>query len=210
MGKHPQLSETGKGKITLVILGRSGSGKGTQAKFILQRLGKTGHHLETGRFIRGLIATYSNPTITRLDKVLKAGKLSPPWVAAFSWFRELIQGGKAAHHLVFDGTPRTCWEAECLDAVMEWHGRALPLCIYIDVSEQEAAKRLLVRGRGDDRKVAIRNRMKFFTKDVIPVTQYYRKQNRLLHINGNQSTEEVWSQIDKTLTKRFAKKWPTR
>ena len=46
-----------KGKLTLVVLGRSGSGKGTQAHFILQRLKRQGvFHLETGRFLRELLA----------------------------------------------------------------------------------------------------------------------------------------------------------
>lgn len=196
-----------KNKLTLVILGRSGSGKGTQAEVISKRLNRTGvAHLETGRFLRQLIVK-SNPTINILRTDMLRGKLAPSWLAAFLWLKQLIEKGHADKHLVFDGAPRRIWEAKLIDEVMLWHKRALPICIYIDVGYKEGMRRLLLRGRRDDKPGAIKNRMKFFDENVLPVIRFYKKERRLLRINGNSPPGVVWREIDSALTKGFAKKW---
>lgn len=196
-----------KNKLTLVVLGRSGSGKGTQAEFIIKRLNRAGAaHLETGRFLRQLILK-SNPTINILRIDMLRGKLAPSWLAAFLWLKQLIEKGHADKHLVFDGAPRRIWEAELIDEVMLWHKRALPICIYIDVGYKEGMRRLLLRGRRDDKPVAIKNRMKFFDENVLEVINYYKKNGRMLHINGNPSREAVWKELDMALARKFGKRW---
>lgn len=197
-----------KNKLTLVVLGRSGSGKGVQAKFIVKRLTRESvRHFETGEFLRKLLKR-RNPTTLLGRKVISGGGLFPAWFAAYTWLRELIEHGHADKHLVFDGAARRMWEAELLDQVMRWHDRPLPLCIYVDVSVEEATKRLLKRKRSDDTPRAIRNRMAFFKENVMPVLHYYRKRGRLLHINGEQTVEAVWQGIDKRLTTRLGSFWP--
>ncbi|QQG45042.1 MAG: nucleoside monophosphate kinase [Candidatus Sungiibacteriota bacterium] len=204
--KNTQL----KNKLATVILGRSGSGKGTQAKFIVQRLKKYGvRHLETGELLRSIVKT-DNLTTQIIRQVMKTGGLVPGWVAAFAWLRELIVYGHANKHLVFDGAPRRIWEAELLDEVMRWHGRSMPYCLYIDVGAREATRRLLARGRSDDTPSAVRNRMKFFQDHVLTVLKYYKRQGRLIHINGEQSVKAIWREIDRTLARKLGRRWPRR
>lgn len=199
-----------KNKLAFVVLGRSGSGKGVQAKFMVKRLAREGvKHLETGEFLRKLLKR-RNPTTLLGRKVITEGGLFPAWFAAYTWLRELIEHGHVDKHLVFDGAARRVWEAELLDQVMRWHGRPLPLCINVDVSIDEATKRLLKRKRSDDTLRAIRNRMAFFKENVIPVLHYYRRRGRLLHINGEQTVEAVWQEIDRRLAKRLGGFWPNR
>ena len=194
-------------KLTLVIMGRSGSGKGTQAELILERLGSCAYHVETGRFLREML-THENPTTLLAQHIMKTGGLFPSWFGAFAWLRELIEYGHAGEHLVFDGAPRKVREAQLIDDVMKWHGRQLPLCIYVDVSEKEASARLLARQRDDDRPTAIRHRMQFFKKDVLPVIKFYRTKHRLIHVDGNRSINEVWKEIDAKLSVHFKQLWP--
>jgi len=197
-----------KNKLTLVILGRSGSGKGTQARFILQKLGRqNSHHMETGRFLRALLEK-ANPTTLLARNLLHTGKIFPSWMAAYTWLRELIEKGTANKHLVFDGAPRKVWEAELLDEVLKWHNRPLPICIYVDVSSDEVIKRLLGRGRADDTISSIRSRLRFFEKEVRPVLNYYRKRGRLLYVDGNLPVEQVKWAVDRVLVKRLRKRWP--
>lgn len=197
-----------KNKLTIVVLGRSGSGKGTQAEFILRRLGKDAYHLETGSFIRQLVKEKNNLTIGVVKEITERGELTPPWFAAFTWLKKIIEEGHADKHLVADGSPRSLWEAELYDNVMKVHGRTLPLCVYIDVNLKEAIKRLLLRGRKDDTSLAIRNRMEFFRRDVLPAIRYFKKHGRLIKVNGNPSPDVVWREIDKALAQRLGKKWP--
>lgn len=197
-------------KLTLVVLGRSGSGKGTQARFLVERLKKYGvHHMETGRFIRELIASYHNPSTEIAHTVMVHGELHPSWFAAYGWLKEFIEEGCGAEHLVFDGACRRLWEAKLLDDVMVWHRRPLPLCIYIDLGRAEAKKRLLGRGRADDTASTIDSRLNYFPKDVVPVLRYYAHHGRLIRVNGKPAPAIVAKEIDTALRKRLGKQWPS-
>lgn len=194
-------------KLTFVLVGRSGSGKGTQALFLLRKFGlKNSSHLETGRFLRRLIKKTS-PTIFLAREFMHAGRKLPSWMAAYTWLRKLVEGGAAVKHLVFDGAPRSIWEAELIDEVVAWHGRPLPICIYIDVSVKEATKRLLGRNRSDDHLFSIRNRLRFFEKDVLPVVEYYKKRNRLIHLDGSLAADRVSVELLEALAKKLGGLW---
>lgn len=200
-----------KNKYTFVIIGRSGSGKGTQAEFVIDRLKREGvSHLETGRFLREVLEKYDNPTTRRARILMGNGKLFPSWFPIYTWLKVIFEKGIADRHWVFDGAPRMLWEAKLLDSVIEWHERPLPIAIYVDITPAEATKRLLRRGRADDHSASINNRMKFFAKDVLPVVRYYKTNRRLIRINGNQSVEDVWKDIDKALAQRLKTLWRHR
>mgnify|MGYP003394229217 CR=1 FL=1 len=198
-------------KLTLVFLGRSGCGKGTQAKFVLERLRSSGvFHMETGRFLRELLGKNNITTELARTRIMEQGGLFPWWFPMFLWLREIIERGEGDKHMVGDGTPRRLSEAKFLDDVFAWHNRPLPICIYIDVSDKEATRRLLSRGRADDTRLAIRNRLKYFPKDVLPVVRYYQRHKRLIHIDGSLAPELVSQQIDHLLAKRLGKSWPRK
>lgn len=164
--------------------------------------------METGRFIRTLMIQYDNPSTHIAREAMAHGRIHPSWFAAYGWLREFIEGGCAAHHLVFDGACRRMWEAKLLDEVMKWHQRSLPLCIYIDVSRREAYRRLLSRGRADDKPATIKNRLDYFPREVMPVVRYYQAAGRMIRVSGEFAPEGVWEQIDAALHKRLGKAWP--
>lgn len=202
---HPQS----KNLLTIVVMGRSGSGKGTQAEFLMERLGESAYHIETGKVMRRILQQ-TNATTIISRYIMEKGKLQPSWFGAFVWLKELIEGGHADRDLIFDGAPRKVSEAQLVDEVMVWHGRHLPIAVYVDASEDTVTKRLLARGRDDDTPFAIRNRMDFFRRDVQPVVEYYESQNRLIHIDGERPPEEVWKELDEELARRLGKLWPSR
>lgn len=199
-----------KTRMTFVVLGRSGSGKGTQAHFILERLRDEGvFHVETGRFLRDLLVRKNVTTELARTRVMERGELFPWWFPIFLWMRELLEHGHGDTHLVGDGTPRRLAEAKLIDEIMAWHGRPLPTCVYIDVSEQEAIRRLLARGRPDDNMAAIKNRMAYFPTDVVPVLNYYKAHGRYVHVNGEQPPEDVFRELDGMLKKKLGAQWPS-
>lgn len=194
-------------KATIVIIGRSGSGKGTQAKFIARKLKPAGvKHLETGRFIRNLLKK-SNPTTEIANQLMQKGDLTPSWFAAFTWLKEIIEKGAAGKNLVFDGAPRKIWEAELLDEVMIWHKRPLPFCVYVEVSQEEAYRRLMLRRRADDNPDAIRNRLSFFNTDVLPVIDYYAERGRIVVVDGERNRKKIFSEIDQKLSEKIGDSW---
>lgn len=198
-----------KNKLTIVVLGRSGSGKGTQARFILERLKNRGvFHLETGKFLRDLMKRKNVTTELARTRLMERGDLFPWWFPIFLWMREVIAEGHADTNLVGDGTPRRLSEAHLIDEIMDWHGRSAALCIYVDVSRSEARRRLLARGRADDTAEAIERRLNYFPRDVAPVIRYYARHGRSVRVNGEQPPEKVFAEIDVALKKKLGTQWP--
>lgn len=195
--------------LTFVLLGISGSGKGTQARYFMERLGTKVYYIQTGALMRELLAQdMHNPTIDGFRTIMGTGGLMPDWLPIYLWLGEFIIKGCADKLLVFDGACRRLKEATMLDDVVAWHNRPLPIAVYIDVSPVEVERRLLARGRKDDTLAAIKNRIGYFSKDVGPVVRYYKRAKRLIHVNGEQSPQDVWRDIDEALQKRLGKMWP--
>lgn len=186
-----------KKPLTLTILGRSGCGKGTQAKFLLPKL-RPVLFLQTGKFLREL-AEKDSIVAKKTKKVLKEGYLVPTWLAGHMWSDVIIRSLKEKENIFLDGAPREKKDAIFLDDVLRWLKRPLAVAIYLEISEREAVKRLVSRGRMDDQPSAVRHRMEFFKKNVIPVINYYRKQKRLVVIDGEGDVKKIFKDIEKAL-----------
>jgi adenylate kinase len=196
-----------KAKLALIVLGRSGCGKGTQARFLLARLEKKGvHHIETGRFIREMIQGRNiSAMVTR--RRYDRGELMPAWIPIYLWTNELVEKELVGDHLIFDGAPRRIIEAKLLDEFMAWHGRSLPFCIWVDITPREAVRRLLARGRTDDTPTVIKNRLDYFSRDVMPVIRYFAKHRRMVRVDGAPAPEIVAKEINTALQKKLGKAW---
>lgn len=183
--------------LTLTILGRSGCGKGTQAKFLLPKL-RPVLFLQTGKLLRKL-AEKDGIVAQKTKKIMKKGFLVPTWLAGHMWSDVIIRSLKEKENIFLDGAPREKKDAIFLDEVLRWLKRPLAVAIYLKISEKEAVKRLSSRGRMDDQPTAVRHRMEFFKKNVIPVINYYRKQKRLVTINGEGDVKKIFKDISKAI-----------
>lgn len=199
-----------KNNFTLLILGRSGSGKGTQMRNIALRFKKNKVCvLETGRLLRKFFKK-SNPAVKAARFFLNKGIIVPSWLVIYLWLRQIVEGKCVGKNIIFDGSPRKIEEAKLIDEVVSWHQNSIPICLYIEAGERECSRRLLSRGRVDDTKPAINNRMHFFLKEVMPVVRFYEKSGRLIRVNGERSSEFVWKDIDRILSKKLGKIWPRK
>ncbi|MBI2633780.1 MAG: nucleoside monophosphate kinase [Parcubacteria group bacterium] len=183
---------------TITIIGRSGCGKGTQAKMLRDHL-KVEFYVSTGDIFRQM-ATLDTLAGKKIAEILRSGGLIPDWLAYTTWQKELIEKLlNPEENIIFDGAPRRVKEAESLDEVMAWFGRPLPTPILLDVSHDEAYKRLKLRGRPDDTEENIRERLSWYETEVVPVLDYYKKQGRLLKVDGMPLPDEVFSNIKTAL-----------
>ena len=132
---------THKKSPTIILLGRSGSGKGTQANLLCERLGL--RYIGTGELLRKL-GGEENFLGSKLKSVLARGDLAPTWLAFYVWLRELADISPS-HGVVFDGSPRMLREAKFLDEVFDWYERKNIKVILIDISREEAFRRLTRR-----------------------------------------------------------------
>ncbi len=188
---------------TIIFIGRSGSGKGTQAALLKDRIkrddekGRQILYVETGehfrKFIRG-----ENFSSQLSRRAYEMDERQPDFLACWMWGEMLTQELEEEMHLVFDGAPRSKPEAQVLTSAMEFYGREKPTVIVLDVSRAWSEERLLKRGRLDDKTLGkINKRLDWYDRDVVPTIEYFKTNPfyRVLEIDGEQSIEKVHSDI---------------
>ncbi|UCH82923.1 MAG: nucleoside monophosphate kinase, partial [Candidatus Latescibacterota bacterium] len=102
---------------------------------------------------------------------------------------------------ILDGFPRTLSQASGLTTVLENRGTAEITVIDLVVPEDELMRRMLARKRADDTEVTIRNRIAVYHEQTAPLIEYYEEMGALIRINGNQTIEKVFEEIDGVLSK---------
>ena len=191
-------------KQTIIIIGSQGSGKGTQAKLLIEHLETIStndcHYIETGQIFRDLVETSSH-TAKLIKTEMESGKLLPNWLTFSLVTRELIERITDSSHLFFDGFPRNLSQAGSLDKLLNFYNRNNLKIIKIDLSEEVAKERMLNRGRADDSPETISQRLKAYKEKTIPIIDYYqnRADTEFITINGDNTIEDVSDQIKQKL-----------
>ena len=188
---------------TVIFIGRSGCGKGTQADLLKARINRKDDekrqilYVETGEHFRKFIqGTSFSEKLSR--EIYGRDERQPNFLATWMWSNILIEELGENMHLIFDGAPRARDEAEMLTSALKFYKREKPVVIYIKVSREWSEKRLLARGRQDDKNLSkIDKRLDWFDKDVIPTIGYFMNTPyyRFIEVNGEQSIEKVHSDI---------------
>ncbi len=196
-------NETGQ---TFVFFGQVGSGKGTQVKMLSEFLkngsGKECAYIGTGEIFREIIESSENNSDTRAVKeMLNSGKL-----VSDEMTNKLVSDAiqiklSGDNNAIFDGYPRTVVQSKFFEEKMKFFKRENIKIIYIELSEQEAMKRNLLRGRHDDTPDRLKKRFEEYKKNVIPAMNYFKgKKNYTIYkINGEQTVENVHKDILKVL-----------
>lgn len=189
---------------TFIFFGIVGSGKGTQVQFLLDYLkskdSKEILYAGTGEEFRKLINTESY-TAKRVKESILKGELQPDFLTTTLFTNTLIHSLSEEKHLIADGYPRTVAQAESMDAMMKFFKRDKIKIIYIKISEEEALKRNLLRGREDDTETGIAKRIEEYRQNVIPAINYFKDKEgyEICTVNGEQSREEVYQEMLKVL-----------
>ena len=184
-----------------LLIGRSGCGKGTQAKLLIKYLKDNNFaetlYVYTGERLRNFAEKEENFAARLAKSKMKDGDLLPSFLAVWLWSGALIEGIDENNIVIMDGSPRTLLEALMMDDAMEFYGRSNVVPIFLETSEEWSTQRLLGRGRSDDSLKSIKKRMAYFEKDVAPVIDYYEKESKhkLIKVNGEQSVEAVHREI---------------
>lgn len=187
--------------LNIIFLGLSGSGKGTQVQLLadVMRGFHPAHVVSTGDLFRRL-QEFTTDVGKRVKRILQEGGLPFDDLATTMWMHEIAFRVHEHEGIVFDGAPRRLDEAKNIDRFLEFLERKeYTKVVYLSVTPEEITKRLLHRGRADDNLTAIEGRIDYFQTSVLPVIDYYRKEGRLIEINGEQPVEKVHEDIVKAL-----------
>jgi adenylate kinase len=228
------VKKTNKKPRVIIFLGRSGSGKGTQAKLLVKDFGF--EYIGTGDLLRQRMKK-NDFTARKLRRIVNKGILAPTFLVFNNWVFELekIKNKKNFKGVLIDGSPRKVFEAELMDCAFDWFELKDIKVFLLDISEQEAFDRLTKRRicktcgrlipwlgtfknlkvcdkcggdletRVDDKPEAIRSRLNFYKKDIEPVVDYYRKQGKLIKIDGEKSIGDVYQDIKSKIKSQKSK-----
>lgn len=200
----------------IVLLGKPGAGKGTQAERLSRGFGF--YHLSSGEVLREEI-NRGTDLGREIQQYVEKGEIGPEKLITRVMLN-FIEEKDIANNLLLDGFPRTVYQAEKLDE------RYPPdLCLLLNISDSEAIRRLSNRyickacgkpyqveesgspaekceecggelvQREDDTPEAIRNRLRVFRDEVDPVISLYRGQGILVTLDGSLPREEVYNNI---------------
>ncbi len=179
----------------IVLLGAPGSGKGTQAALMVQRLGIP--HISTGALLRNA-AKRGTGLGLKAKAVIDRGELVPDDIMS-DMIEERLGQDDVAAGFILDGYPRNLAQAKALDRTLEQLGQSVDEAIQIDVDPEQIilriARRAKEEGRADDCEDVVRNRMRVYQEKTAPVINYYASKGLLTHVLGDGEIEEVLQRI---------------
>ena len=219
-----------KNPLVLILLGKSGAGKGTQLDLLKNNLKLD--FIGTGELLRNRkkIEDFTGKKIA--DVIDNGGIIATPvpfklWMDSFE---NIKNSGDIENGLIIDGSPRKIKEAWLMDDALDWfEWNKRVKIILIDISNEEAISRLTRRKtcpqcgkimmfsknmediencpncgsklvkRQDDTAERIQKRLEWFDDEVGQVIKYYEDNNKLIRVNGEQSVDDVYSDIIKAI-----------
>ena len=186
----------------LVLFGKPGAGKGTQAAFLKDKYNLV--HISTGDIFR-----YNIKNETKLGKLAQSymdkGDLVPDEVT-IQMLQEEVEKNPNAEGFIFDGFPRTIAQAEALDAFLSSKGMRIHGTLALEADDEALIKRLVERGkvsgRTDDQdEEKIRNRFTEYNEKTAPLIAFYQAQGKYHPINGIGTIEEITTRLSETIDK---------
>jgi adenylate kinase len=212
--------------LNVVLIGPPGSGKGTQAELLRDRMEFV--HYSTGEVFRDHIAR-KTPVGLEVEEYVVSGRLVPDEVVL-----DVVNAFLAEHAgkpILYDGFPRTIPQAEGLDEVLDENGVHIDAAVLVDLADDEVVKRLTARRqcrkcnriynlsfkpprsagrcddcggelyqRKDDSEATIRDRLRVYHRQTKPVIHYYSEQQKLHRVAGELGRDRVYEEVSRLLT----------
>ena len=187
----------------LIFLGPPGSGKGTQAQILTDKLNL--NHLSVGDLLRENIS--NNTELGKLaSSYVKSGELVPDEliIDLMDSYITNIKNKTDNSGIILDGFPRTINQAIALENKIKQLNVSIKAVINLDIPDQKILNRLAARGREDDKPELIKNRLKVYRNQTEPLLEFYSERSLLETINGDQSETDVSSAINNVLKAEVA------
>lgn len=206
----------------LIFLGPPGSGKGTQAAKLLEKVQVA--HISTGDILRENVAKSTNLGL-QAKSYMDEGKLVPDALIV-EMMKHRLGASDCATGFILDGFPRTVSQAEALEKMLGKLGMNIDAVVLFEVSDAVVIERLSGRRgcrqcgaiyhvgfnpssrgeycqvcggelfqREDDREEVIRKRLDVYHSQTTPLIDFYREKDLLVEVEAEKSSDEVLKTI---------------
>lgn len=206
--------------VRLVMLGRQGAGKGTQAVRLGQHFGVA--HISTGDMLRAAVAAGTEFGL-RAKTVMDAGQLVSDEIMVGVVDERLNEPDTVGRGYILDGFPRTEAQALALEKITS--DRPLDVVLNLEVPEGVVLERITKRRvcvtcghiysvdsppehgwrcdvdggevvqRADDTEDAVRKRLDLYAAETLPLVGLYQDRGLLVEVDGMGSTDEVFARL---------------
>jgi adenylate kinase len=177
---------------TVALLGPPGSGKGTQAARLQDKLGFVA--LSTGDLLREARAADTDVGRSAAE-YMDRGELVPDDLIVAMIREELAKLDDKP--VLLDGFPRSVAQADALDGALTDRSRELTAVVLIDVPDDVVVERISGRhqGREDDTPETARERLRVYHRETEPLVAYYEERGLLRRVDGTRDPDEVQAAI---------------
>ena len=189
--------------MNLILFGPPGAGKGTQAKFLINKFNII--QISTGDILREEVRSKTDLGLSAKN-IMDRGDLVPDEII-MSIIEKRLSKPDCNNGFILDGFPRTLNQAIELDKILKKHQIDIDKIIEIDVEEEILIQRITTRAletnnsRDDDNSNVLKNRIEIYKKDTKPVLNFYSNMDKLITVNGMFSIDEVSEEILNSLWK---------
>lgn len=182
----------------LVLLGKQGSGKGTQAGNLAAHYDIA--HLSTGDLFRAA-AEAGTPRGLEAKEYMDRGELVPDETVIGVVEESFAREHTPTRGFVLDGFPRTQPQAQELARILG--DREIDVVVELQVPDEVVLERMLARGREDDTREAIARRLELYREETEPLCDHYRELGLLAAVDGAGAVDEITKRVIAVVDERF-------
>lgn len=207
----------------MILIGPPGVGKGTQAKFLVEKYDIP--QISTGDMLRENVRNNTELGV-QAQKFMNSGKLVPDEVI-LGMMKTRFSDNDCKNGYILDGFPRTIPQSEGLDSLLNQMNHTLDVVLVLNVPHSIIIERLSSRRsckecgnvfnllfdppkvdgkcnscsgelylRGDDRPETIKQRLEVYSNQTQPLIEFYSSKGVVKLVKGSGSIEEVKEEIN--------------
>ena len=182
--------------MNIILFGPPGAGKGTQSKYIVQKL--KNFQVSTGDILREEIKKNSEIGQQIKDNMNEGKFVSDEIVNTL--IKKLVDDPLKKDKLIFDGYPRSLSQAKYLDLLLDKSNQKIDHIFFLNVNKdtiiERIEKRKILENRSDDNTDTILMRYDTYMETTKPVLDYYARNPNFHEINGTQEIDQITKEIE--------------